>query len=454
MILDHDMEKLLIAHCLQSKESTGYIAGMFGVDEADFQDTFHQILFGACCSLFAKNQDVNALSIQTFLLEEVHGNYFVGRDRNNEIERLIKYCEEVAHDYNSLKSLTSPYTAAQHLKSQTKRRRAITIISSIYTNLTKGVDLENPINKKKKDLISYAHSMQEISYSSYRTLDDTIEEIQVEIEEESSGNVNYLSTGFESIDKMITGLFRGRLYIVAAAAKVGKSLLCSKIAYNVASNGNAVGIISMEMSGREITRRLSGISQYDENETKKEKLKAFSKIAKAKKIYYRQGGTTPKTLLTTMQKMITEMHCQLIVLDYLQLISIEEKYSNAVDGINSMLGKIKAFALENQVVIILISAVLTKNLKYQKYKKPSAADLAGSGRPANDCDVMLLMWNPDQDNRKQIEVFVEVSRNGESGKTILLLDDELQITSIEVKSGANKKIAKSINDDIFSKNWK
>ena len=63
-----------------------------------------------------------------------------------------------------------------------------------------------------------------------------------------------------------------------------------------------------------------------------------------------------------------------------------------------------------------MSAVLTKAVAGKTVKKPSRADIVGTGRAINDCDCMLMLWTPEENERKNIEIFVEHGRNGENGK--------------------------------------
>jgi hypothetical protein len=112
---------------------------------------------------------------------------------------------------------------------------------------------------------------------------------------------------------------------------------------------------------------------------------------------------------------------------------------------------LKSFAVENQIPIILVSAVLTKQVSGKAIKKPSRADIAGTGRAINDCDCMLLMWNPEEEERKNIEIFVEHGRNGENGKTGLLLTDKLQLVATTLREATPLKEYKPKTS--YGKNW-
>ena len=218
--------------------------------------------------------------------------------------------------------------------------------------------------------------MQNLNQKNYLSLSDAIGEAENEIQDELSGKVNWLSTGIPDVDKLIHGLHNECLYIIAAEAKVGKSLLSNQIALHNAIKGIPVGIVSMEMSGREIVKRYAGISHWVSPQNKLQSLEKFKAQAKGKPLYFRQGGTSTKSLFSILQQMVNDRKCKLIILDYLQLIQISEKTRNAVDELNSVLAELKSFAVENQIPIILVSAVLTKQVAGKYLKKPSRADIA------------------------------------------------------------------------------
>ena len=208
---------------------------------------------------------------------------------------------------------------------------------------------------------------------------------------------------------------------------MGKSLLSNQIALYNANKNIPVGIVSMEMSAREIIKRYAGISQWAVPHEKMQSLEAFKTEGKGKPIYFRQGGASTRTLFSILQHLVTEKKCRLIVLDYLQLIQLCERNKNTVDEINTALSDLKSFAIENQIPIILVSAVLTKAVAGKNVKKPSRADIVGTGRAINDCDCMLMLWTPEEHERRSIEIFVEHGRNGENGKAGLYLADNLRL---------------------------
>ena len=443
-----EAEKLLIAYSLQGRDATRMIADTQGLAEDDISDSQLRMIYGSCIALYSQRKEVDALSVQTYLRENVHELHFTGKDKKQELERLETLCTDIAAEFQFLKQLASPYSAIQFVKKEAQRRKVMEKIFYIGDKVQNGGDVETILNIGISELLSLSHSIQNVAQTNYKTLPEAIKEAEEEIKVELSGKVNYLSTGLPEVDTMIHGLHNERLYAVGAEAKVGKSLLSNQIALFNAKKNISVGIVSMEMSAREIVKRFAGISQWSNPEEKQRTLETFKQEAKGKPIYFRQGGTSTKTLFSILQNLVSEKKCKLIVLDYLQLIQLSEKNRNAVDEINTVLSELKSFAVENQIPIILVCALLTKQIANKSSKKPTRADIAGTGRAINDCDCMLMMWTPVEEEKKNIEIFVEHGRNGEHGKTGLLLTETLKLvptTLIEKKLKEYKQSSYSGN---------
>jgi replicative DNA helicase len=427
MITSIEAEKLLVASCLQGRKATLFIAHSSGISEDDFSDKHLRMIFDVCLALALQRKEVDALAVQSYLRSNVDSIYFAGKDKQKELEAVESLCKEVAADYESLKRLASPYTACEFVKREAQRRKVMEKVFKLSDRLQSGTDVGAILNDGITDLLSVSHSIQNLRQTNYLSLTDAIGEAEKEIQDELAGKVNWLSTGLLEVDKLIHGLHDECLYIIAAEAKVGKSLLSNQIALYNAIKGIPVGIVSMEMSGREIAKRYAGISRWASPQEKLQTLESFKAEAKGKPLFFRQGGASSKSLFSILQQLVNDRKCKLLILDYLQLIQLTEKNRNAVDELNSVLAQLKSFAVENQVPIILVSAILTKVVAGKSIKKPSRADIAGTGRAINDCDCMLMLWNPEEEERKLIEIFVEHGRNGETGKASLFLNDKLRL---------------------------
>jgi len=444
-------ERLLVAFCLQGRDATGVISSAYAVDEEDISDSRLRVIYSTCTILHSKQKEVDALSVQTYLREYVHESYFVGKEKEKELEILQTLCKDIATDFNFLKQLASPLSACREVKKLAQRRKVMEKLLFLIEKIQNGNDIESILNTGISELLTLSRSMYNLPLKLTVTLENAIKDAEAEIRGELLGKENWLLTGLPEIDKMIHGLHNERLYIIGAEAKVGKSLLSNQIALYNAMKDISVGIVSMEMSAREIVKRFAGISQWSNPEDKQRSIDAFKKEATGKPIYFRQGGASTKTLFSILQNLVNEKKCRLLIIDYLQLVQLSEKSRNTVDEINSVLSELKSFAVENQIPIILVSALLTKQIANKVNRKPSRADIVGTGRAINDCDCMLLMWAPEAEDHKNLEIFVEQGRNGEQGKARLLLTKTLKLIPIKFKDEPKK--GNKPNNTSYGKSW-
>ena len=314
MITIIDAEKLLVASCLQGRKATLMIADTLQVSEDDSNDRQLRTIFDVCLALSIQRKEVDALAVQSYLRNNVDELYFSGKDKKKELEAVESLCKDVAADYPFLKQIASPYTACQYVKKEAQRRKLMEKIFTLSDKLQSGSDVEAVLNAGISDLLNVSHSMQNLNQKNYVSLSDAIGEAENEIQDELSGKVNWLSTGIPDVDKLIHGLHNECLYIIAAEAKVGKSLLSNQIALHNAIKEIPVGIVSMEMSGREIVKRYAGISHWVSPQNKLQSLEKFKAQAKGKPLYFRQGGTSTKSLFSILQQMVNDRKCKLIIL--------------------------------------------------------------------------------------------------------------------------------------------
>ncbi len=440
MILQIDAEKFVVGFLLTSNARGVQYLLSSGLNEDCFSDAKYRLLYEGCISVHAQRKEINTLNVQTFLSEQNENHFRIsGKTKMEIIPLLSQIASDVVDEYPFLKMQMEIFSACTFLIKETQRRKVLHSLQRLHQQLMDGMDISGVLHAGTTELLSLSHSINNIAQNNYVTLSGAIKEAEEEIKSELAGTVNWLSTGLPELDTMIHGLHNERLYIIGAEAKVGKSLLSNQIALYNAMKNIAIGVVSMEMSAREIVKRFAGISQWSNPEEKQRTLETFKQEANGKKIYFRQGGTSTKSLFSILQNLVSEKHVKLIILDYLQLIQLSEKNRNAVDEINTVLSELKSFAVENQIPIILVSALLTKQVAGKTIKKPSRADIAGTGRAINDCDCMLMMWTPEEEDRKNIEIFVEHGRNGEHGKAGLLLTDSLKLVPTTLREATPLK---------------
>lgn len=246
----------------------------------------------------------------------------------------------------------------------------------------------------------------------------------------------FLSTGFQSLDKQLSGgLVAGGLITLAARPSTGKTTVALAIAENVAANGGTVLYISLEMPTEELWARriasLSGLAQSNIiagkiGETSKEWNRltdAFEMLSK-RPLYIRD-------VPSTIEDIEREARCMdglaLIVIDHILLITPTVQGSR-YEIVTQISHRLKQLALSLKIPILALCQ-LNRQSEARESKRPTMADLRDSGAIEEDSDVVTLLFRPAQyapeDQRPKpcesqpIDFIVDKNRHGMTGKTTL-----------------------------------
>ena len=241
-----------------------------------------------------------------------------------------------------------------------------------------------------------------------------------------------LSTGFRDLDELLQGLQRANLIVVAARPGIGKSSLVTNIARNVAVAGGTVALFSLEMSRVEIGMRLL----CSEARVQWHKVRAgmvaaddWGRIVEAAEILdpaplfiVDTGNVTIVDIRAKARRMKSQHNLDLIIVDYLQLMSSHQRVDNRQQEVAEISRSLKLLAKELDVPIIAVSQ-LNRDPERRTDKKPQLADLRESGAIEQDSDVVMFIHrdplSEEDQARNAAEVIVAKHRNGPVGKITL-----------------------------------
>ena len=256
-----------------------------------------------------------------------------------------------------------------------------------------------------------------------------------ELHDLNSPDVTGVPTGFIDLDRKTSGFQAGDLIIVAGRPSMGKTAFSLNIAEHVALEGGIVGVFSMEMGGTQLAMRMLGsIGRLDLHRLRTGKLDdaEFSKFATALerlqdvKLHIDE---TPALTALELRARARRLHrvygkLDLIVIDYLQLMSATGQGENRATEISEISRSLKALAKELNVPVVALSQ-LNRSLEQRTDKRPMMSDLRESGAIEQDADVILFIYrdevyNPDNENNKGMaEVIIGKQRNGPIGRVEL-----------------------------------
>lgn len=231
---------------------------------------------------------------------------------------------------------------------------------------------------------------------------EMIEELFREIEQGGSGN--YIETKIQQLDEKIGGIPKGHLSIIAARPGMGKTAFMLQLKRNLIEQGYKIGIISIEMSAKELMiRELSSINQIDSLDIEKTRL-SQSQIDDMKKnsvpllkenyIIDDSSSQTVETVKATVRKWKQNKGIDIVFVDYLTLIHTETKERYDLE-IGRLCSNLRGFAKAEGLPIVLLSQ-LNRMVESRANKRPKLSDIRESGQIEQDAKVVMFLYNPSQ----------------------------------------------------------
>jgi replicative DNA helicase len=262
------------------------------------------------------------------------------------------------------------------------------------------------------------------------------------------GEMVGLPTGFIDLDRLLGGLQRSDLIIVAGRPGTGKSSLGLTIAHNAASKFKSViALFSLEMSGEQVVQRLiaseTGISAQrlrlgDIRDIEWDKFANASGTLSETSVFIDDTPSpSPLEIRTKCRRMAAEYGLDLVIVDYLQLMQSGPgvRSENRVQEVSYISRALKGLAKELNVPVIAMSQ-LSRAVEARGDKKPVLADLRESGSIEQDADVVIFIYYDEADSEespgvmpqanaglppqllshKVVQILVAKHRNGPTGQ--------------------------------------
>ena len=274
-----------------------------------------------------------------------------------------------------------------------------------------------------------------------KKIQDILPEVQKEMEALSESKTDFtgLRTGFYDFDNMTRGLQKNQVIIIAGRPGSGKSAFALNIALNAAiREKKSVAFFSLEMGAEEITKRMFGcVGKIDGDVLKTGKLKntdwkkwneVMSELSDTKFYLDDTGVSTVSEIRRKCRKLKnSDDGLDLIVIDYLQLLTSSAKYAGQrVQEVSEISRDIKKLAMELEIPVIAL-AQLSRSVEQRKGpdSKPKLSDLRESGSIEQDADIVLFLHSDEYGtyganlNRK-IELLVAKHRAGSTGTVDLI----------------------------------
>lgn len=237
-----------------------------------------------------------------------------------------------------------------------------------------------------------------------------------------------ISTGYPMLDRQITGLNKSDLILIAARPGMGKTSLALNIAENIATKTDrTVAVFSLEMSSEQLAQRLLSSQALVEGQllrTGELSGDDWVRIAVASQVLSKASIYLDDTAGISVGEMKAKVRrlkkVDLVIIDYLQLMSTGRHSDNRVQEISEITRNLKIMAKELNVPVITISQ-LSRGPESRADHRPILSDLRESGSIEQDADIVMLLYREDYYAREESEergiaqCDVAKNRHGEVG---------------------------------------
>lgn len=301
------------------------------------------------------------------------------------------------------------------------------ITNSCYLGKEKTEEIMSDTEKKVFDLLETRDAV-----GGTESVDNTVLRVIEKIEEaaKNGGAVTGIPTGFTDLDYRLSGLQRSDLVLIAARPSMGKTALALNFVDNFAIRQNIpAAIFSLEMSREQLVNRLLAMESHVDSQKLRtgqltdmewdDIVAGSAMIAGATIVIDDTPGISVNELRTRCRKYKLEYGIQVVVIDYLQLMSGNGRGENRQQEISDISRSLKAIARELNVPVIALSQ-LSRACEARSDHRPMLSDLRDSGAIEQDADVVMFLYrdevyNPASPDKDVAEIIVAKQRNGPIG---------------------------------------
>ena len=388
----------------------------------DFYHNQYAVLFDSMIELFNQNKPVDFITLQNKLKE---------KDLPPEITSLEYINDLVA----AVPTSANIRYYANIVKEKAMLRRLIKVTETIQNECYAGnEELETIFSNTEKNVFQLLQSQDTGEFVPIKQI--VINALdRIEKASRIQGNVTGIATGFIDLDYRMSGLQPSDLILVAARPSMGKTAFVLNIAQYTAFHSDlATAIFSLEMSKEQLVNRLFSLeSRVDAqmlrngnlSDTDWEKLiEGAGTIGRSKLIIDDTPGISIGELRSKCRKYKLEHNIQLVIIDYLQLMSGNGRADSRQQEISEISRALKALARELHVPVIALSQ-LSRAVEQRPDHRPMLSDLRESGAIEQDADVVMFIYrddyyNKDSDKKNIAEVIIAKQRNGPIGTVNLV----------------------------------
>ncbi len=395
-----EAEQSVLGGLMVEPERWDDVAEIISVD--DFYKPAHKKIFLAIQALHKRNQAADIMTVSNYLLE------------HDELDAIggPTYLAEVMDQTPSTANIQS---YARIIREKSVLRQVVKVSQGF---------IEKAFNPDYEDISGFLDMIEQQIFQVSQArgsqgLVDASELVRTSLEKIESlyaqkMKVTGISSGFLELDELTAGFQPGEFIIIAARPSMGKTAFSLNVTLNAAmKEKKKIAYFSVEMAKEQVMIRMLAsaakvrlgdlrIGQIDD--------KAWPRLINTAAAMSETGlfiddsaGISPFEIRAKARRLKAMHGLDLIIIDYLQLMSMKQKVENRQQEVSEISKLLKSIAKELQVPVIAL-AQLNRGVEGRSDRRPMLSDLRESGSIEQDADVIMMLYREDYYDRDNPEI--------------------------------------------------
>lgn len=412
-----DIEKVVLGALMIDSDAFTVVSEM--IRPETFYDPRHQKIYGAIQALNLHEKPVDIMTVAEELkrsgeLEEVGGPAY--------IVELSSHVASSAHIEYHGRILAQKFLA----------RQLIQFASMIETEaFDETIDVDELMQRAEGSLFELSQKNMAQEYTQIDLIVKQAHELLLKAaQNQESGGLTGISTGFTQLDKITAGWQPSDLVIIAGRPAMGKTSFALSLAKNIAiDNRVPVAFFSLEMNNVQLVNRLlsnvcsisgSKILSGQLDPADWERFDNNLRKMEGAPIYVDDTpGLSVFELRTKARRLVREHGIKVLMVDYLQLMNANGmRFSSRQEEVSTISRSLKGLAKELNIPVLALSQ-LNRTVEQRdgiEGKRPQLSDLRESGAIEQDADLVLFVHRPEY-----YRIFQDEKGNDLHGKAQIII---------------------------------
>lgn len=370
-------------------------------------------------------------------------------DKNGMIIKVMQQLQEAGEDIN-------PISVGDKLKSKVKLSELMELLENghlykngfyvlqnkVLENYKAGICLEisKRINKGLVEgetpeailttITNMAEDVEVVTGGAHSITDvmnSTIDKIEQNYKR--GGRITGMVTGYKRLDAVLNGFEKQKYIIIGGRPGKGKTAFSLELAKRL-SKENQVLFFSLEMAMQELGERLltnvNSMQSYKVrtgNLTEEELDRVMNGAAAISNLKLQVDDTESLSVEELVRRSTIHKNkhgLDVVIVDYLTLLSTEEKHKDIRERVNIISNKLRQMSKKLDIAVICLCQ-LSRAVEARADKTPIMADLKESGNIEQDANIILFLHSPEveeQEGPEPLQVIIAKNRGGEANKPI------------------------------------